>query len=987
MNLPDKRLTEIVRELASRPKHEKVRTLVYTLLTEGLGAESQAIDFEKSIPEARGRIDALLGCTVFEFKSDLRREKNDSEEELGRYLPEREKAAKAKFIGIATDGADWTAYEIRDGMLCELNSYRTSVESGRELLAWLDGAVALASDLPAEPISIIYELGRESVAWLRSHGQLTALWEKLKGRPGVSLKRQIWSQMLTHVYGKSIDEDELWFQHTYLTFIAKTIAVRALGLPIGKAQDLLSGRSFRDFGVFGAVESDFFDWPLEEPAGAALVEALARQVARFKLEDVETDVLKVLYESLIDPAQRHDLGEYYTPDWLASRICERAITDPLNQVVLDPACGSGSFLFHAVRRNVAAASESGMRAEDIASNVASNIAGIDIHPVAVIIARVTYLLALGDYLRNRKGDVSIPVYLGDALQWNVKDMMGMREVVVTVPPVKPSASPTSLRFPGGLCEEPAKFDHAIDTLLRESEAKAKPAAVKAALKRHADVAEEDLDDLEGTYRELRKLHEAGRDHIWGYVARNLSRPVWLSKMGHKADVLVGNPPWLSLRYMDAEMQKRTRDAMKLLDIWVGGKVATHQDLSALFFARAAELYLEPGGTIAFVMPMAALTREQFRKFRTGRFRGAFAEFTEAWTFDEHVQPLFPVPSSVLFAVRAETAKAVPDEVRAFQGNLPYRDAPPEIAAQHLNEAISEKPSDVSFAEMSPYRNAFRQGATLVPRMLCLVEPVPGGRLGATSSAPLVRSRRSKQEKTPWKDLESLQGQIESEFLYPVYLGESITPYRILGSFMGVIPFEEETLTASGASGKGHSYLAAWLTKAEELWEKNGAGRIKFQERINYFHLLDVQFPIEPLRVVYSKAGTLAAATLLEDAAGIVDRKLYWMRVDSREEGLYLCAIINSETARERVAHLQSRGQWGARDFDKVLFTLPIPRFDAKNEVHKKLAEAAAKAEEIARSVPLKPGVYFTTARKAVRSALEEEGISTTIDSLVERLLD
>ena len=62
---------ELVTELAGQPGHEKVRTLVYRLLVDDLGADSMDIDFEKPAPEVRGRIDALLGRTVFEFKSDL----------------------------------------------------------------------------------------------------------------------------------------------------------------------------------------------------------------------------------------------------------------------------------------------------------------------------------------------------------------------------------------------------------------------------------------------------------------------------------------------------------------------------------------------------------------------------------------------------------------------------------------------------------------------------------------------------------------------------------------------------------------------------------------------------------------------------------------------------------------------------------------------------------------------------------------------------
>ena len=72
--LTNEQRDEVVSELASRPGHEKVRALTHRLLVDDLGADSRDIDFEKSVPEARGRIDALLGRTVFEFKSDLRRE-------------------------------------------------------------------------------------------------------------------------------------------------------------------------------------------------------------------------------------------------------------------------------------------------------------------------------------------------------------------------------------------------------------------------------------------------------------------------------------------------------------------------------------------------------------------------------------------------------------------------------------------------------------------------------------------------------------------------------------------------------------------------------------------------------------------------------------------------------------------------------------------------------------------------------------------------
>ena len=64
------------------------------------------------------------------------------------------------------------------------------------------------------------------------------------------------------VYGSHIEADELFLQHTYLTIVAKTMATRVLAVPLPDPADLLSGRPFREAGIAGAVESDFFDWVL-----------------------------------------------------------------------------------------------------------------------------------------------------------------------------------------------------------------------------------------------------------------------------------------------------------------------------------------------------------------------------------------------------------------------------------------------------------------------------------------------------------------------------------------------------------------------------------------------------------------------------------------------------------------------------------------------------------------------------------------------------
>jgi hypothetical protein len=352
-------LPEIGRALAQRPGHESVRTLVADILRHAFGAAYLDLDHEVRLPEVHGRVDTLFGATVFEFKRDLRREIQDVEARLPDYLRERERQTGRRYLGIATDGATFIAFELRDGGLVQLDRYETKPDQPEALLAWLEPALSSRDDLSPEPLIIQRELGRASLTFARARGVLESLWRILSAHPEVTMKRQLWDRLLRVVYGTTVGDDSLFLQHTYLTIVAKTVAARVLDLPVTDASSILSGQSLTDAGIHGAVESDFFDWVLQHDEGRALVLRVARQAARFRLHDVQVDVLKALYESLIDPAQRHDLGEYYTPDWLAAKVVRRAISDPLTQRVLDPACGSGTFLFHTIRRLLGAANHAG----------------------------------------------------------------------------------------------------------------------------------------------------------------------------------------------------------------------------------------------------------------------------------------------------------------------------------------------------------------------------------------------------------------------------------------------------------------------------------------------------------------------------------------------------------------------------------------------------------------------------------------------------
>lgn len=274
-------------------------------------------------------------------------------------------------------------------------------------------------------------------------------------------------------------------------------------------------------------------------------------------------------------------------------------------------------------------------------------------------------------------------------------------------------------------------------------------------------------------------------------------------------------------------------------------------------------------------------------------------------------------------------------------------------------------------------------------MLCVVEPAPVGRLGANPAAPVVQSRRTPQEKPPWKHLPPLRDNVKAEFLRRLYLGESVAPFRLLEPVLAVIPWEARAnrlLDADEAQRAGYLHLGRWLSEAERLWQGHGRGGMTFLEQIDYYGKLSAQLPPAPLRVVYAASGTIPAAAILRDRVAIVEHALYWIPAETEAEARYLSAILNCETTRERVAQRQARGQWGARHFDKVMFELPIPRFDPDNALHRALATAAKRAERVAAGVTVKDGEYFVRARQRIRIALREDGVALRMDGLVAELL-
>jgi SAM-dependent methyltransferase len=506
---------------------------------------------------------------VFEVKRDLRvgNVRVDAVEQLTGYVAARTAALQQRYVGVLTDGAEWHLYHFHADTLRLVSSLLVDPGSPDVvgLCVWLEGVLATAEKITPTPTEISRRLGANSPAHALDVADLTALYREHRDDPGVALKRQLWTRLLTTALGTTFrGEEELFVEHTLLVAAAEIIAHAVVGFdptdPTIAPATLLSGRLFASAQIGGVVESDFFDWPVDVPGGAAFVRTMARRLARFAWRHVEHDVMKVLYESVIAAETRHRLGEYYTPDWLAQAMVDELVPEPLTQRVLDPSCGSGTFLFHAVRRylTAAAAAAAGTSAAEALLGASRAVAGVDVHPGAVTFARVTYLLAIGmDRLQAPdRPPCAVPVYLGDSVQWG-QDRNLISVDALTVPTGDgDQLFAEELRFPDRLLADAGRFDRLVAELADKAAQRPadSPAPSLAPTFRRFAVHPDDQATLTDTFATMCSLYDQGRDHIWGYYVRNLARPVWLAHPDNRVDVLVGNPPWLAYRYMPAGMR-------------------------------------------------------------------------------------------------------------------------------------------------------------------------------------------------------------------------------------------------------------------------------------------------------------------------------------------------------------------------------------------------------------------------------------------------
>ena len=950
--------------------------------------------------------------------------------QLDGYLEDAHAARGVTLMGVLTDGRRWLLRWRGMGPVRTAPPYSFTLETADRwvpLYEWLrDKVLSSFENEPPARENIPNYFSPRSPAWEREIAALRSLKEEAEQSPKtaetIAVKQRLWRTLLTTALGelsRTPEElDALFLRHTYLSIVTGIIVQASFGIDIRRIAetdpaDLLRGGRFRDsVGLQGVIESDFFAWPIEV-GGEQVARDIALRAARFDWRNAPSDVAAILYETVIPTEERYKLGEYYTPQWLARAMIEELVPDPLEQRALDPSCGSGTFIAELAARFIAAAQSAGLPPRETLDRLIASVIGIDVHPVAVHLARSAWALAAKPAIEavvqeGGDADVSVPVYLGDSLllRFRAGDMIAENEVRIPLD----DAENSELVFPRSLVDRADAFDRLMNDLSRAVESGGDPIA---ALDAHA-MSDDERRVMERAAVMMRRLHGEGRNHIWAYYARNLLRPLILTR--NKVDILIGNPPWITYdKTNDTLRTELERQSRMEYGIWVGGRYAPHQDAACLFFARCVDLYLRDGGLIGFVMPHSALQSGQHTLWRSGEWRSKSGgpgnirilavrfSYKTAWALDR-LQPntFFPVPACVAFAERAgEYEKASPLAGQAEQW-LGKTDTPD--VRRELVPIV-----DLSLPPASPYARRSRQGATIVPRRFFFVEEVESRAVLQALPLVTVRPRESSYDKEPYRSLDLsdiTEWSYERSHLFDVHLGETVVPYASMPPLKALLPFRrgetEISVDPNGVAGIRYAALdermrARWRF-ISDLWDatRKRASRISLLGRIDYDGELSSQLawmrnPGErPVRIVYTSAGIPTAALLTDDDA-LVESKLFWVACKNTQEANYLLAVINSSALRRAVSPFMNKGQYGDRDLQKALWRLPIPQFDPRRRRHAAVADAGKAAAEsagrrLAALQDARPRLTYTIARRELRRWLAASDEGRAVDDAVRRLL-
>ena len=697
-------------------------------------------------------------------------------------------------------------------------------------------------------------------------------------------------------------------------------------------EELERGGIFHQMGITNFLEGDLFSWylaawtePIRALVGKMITKLDEYNPGTFSEEPAQSrDLLKKLYQQLFPSRLRHDLGEYYTPDWLAEHVLnELGYEGDPDKRLLGPACGSGTFLVMAINRirrwydlnREKCAYDEG----ELLKKILANVIGFDLNPLAVMAARTNYLVAIKDLIRH-VDSVEIPVYLCDSIITPAEygDLFAGAGKVAKVP--CSAMKPPHLLVPKEIAQSPKEVAKYADIL---------EACVKSAyppdefLSRCRDeglsvtIASAHID----LYKELVELDGANKNGIWARIIKNNFAPLFVGKV----DYVAGNPPWINWRNLPAEYRDAIAPLWKAYNLFSQKGLSARlgagmDDISVLMLFVAADYFLEDSGRLGFVITQTIFKSagggSGFRRLELDRSR--FLEVLRACDFSQ-CQPFEGAANrtAVITLRISDRPNPFPVEYRLF--------SPSERGKSASDLTIAEVPKFFSPKNLEAFPLGDEPGSswiTLPRSMHDVFLKVRGtsrfrARIGAHSggaagvywievldgkpSGLLVRNLFD-AGRNKFPEVTKL---VEPDLVRPLLRGRDVDRWLARSRHHILIPYEahndgkaitESTMRKMYA--KTYEYVNGFK---ERLMDRPHYRQHFAPSAQPYWSMYNVgNYTFAPHRVIWREQSAIFKCCVVPESDGaplIADAKLIVVECSSSDEAHFLAACLNSSPAR------------------------------------------------------------------------------------------
>ena len=794
-----------------------------------------------------------------------------------------------------------------------------------------------------------------------SRRALGGLYERVDSRRSTKTQQSLWLEQLkgSGNHPDKADQAGLFVTHTLLTLISRLIA--GADVPRKNAEE-------------SALLEGYVSWC---SADLEILGNLKRIIDRYDWGAHQGDLLRKLYSGMVGTAHRRIYGEYYTPDWLAEKICRDVIDDdyireqverfqsggPLNGV-MDPACGSGTFLFHAGRRlmNSGPVQEAHLEQDEVVDFVSRMICGMDIHPVAIEMAFANMHRLLG-----RSNKSLLRIYQGDSLLIEHNEQIRKVDVSFTELGSKDylilrTPEERLLTLPLGFVRNhrnTAKFVKSAVCM------QPFPKAISAGL------GAEEVENLKKSYDRLVSVVIKEGNGVWAWYIRNQAAPLLITK-GDKMGRIVSNPPWVSNNEIKDKVRKKQLKSLgRDLGVYVGGPQAATFDLSSAFVLRAIGLYLDPACVSGWVLPQTAVSGGGQWK----RLRDSVGEHRKL-DLGNLAFPAHGGSSAMLVGRTGPKQRLVKRPGQKINNHDSW-----DVVIGEKADLVADGDSFESrkSAWLRKGKPIARNGATIYPPALVVV-----GSRGAAGGNGSVDITTGESRHAPWKLANGQRGSVPAGWIRECVFSKNLSAY--------CCPDRREVILPMDRDGK-------WLEDRElnEFW-RNACGYYEkhrgtadatpktLEGNLDFSSKLTKQFGKKPpWYVLYTKSGSRMYSAVVQSDS-IIENTLYYVKCDTKREAWFLCGMLNSDALQAALSFFKQ----APRDYHTHFWRdIPIPRYDRDDENHRALSRQAERASEAALNSFLAGGGKSMGQKKMRSESLEavnRSGIGAEIDRLVAAIM-